>query len=69
LTLNVKKAIEIVNKFEMIPPQGAAVGKSMSAAVKPMLGPQNQMMRTSSADKGANDTTNAGNNGRMTPTS
>ena len=24
LTLNVKKAIEIVNKFEMIPPSGAA---------------------------------------------
>ena len=65
LTLNVKKAIEIVNKFEMIPPQGAAVGKSMQAAVKPMLGPT--QMRTSSADKG-NDTT-ANNNGRMTPTS
>lgn len=28
LTLNVKKAIEIVNKFEMIPPSGAAVAKS-----------------------------------------
>lgn len=26
LTLNVKKAIEIVNKFEMIPPSGAAGG-------------------------------------------
>jgi len=26
LTLNVKKAIEIVNKFEMIPPSGAASG-------------------------------------------
>jgi len=24
LTLNVKKAIEIVNKFEMVPPSGAA---------------------------------------------
>lgn len=26
LTLNVKKAIEIVNKFEMVPPSGAAGG-------------------------------------------
>jgi hypothetical protein len=32
LTLNVKKAIEIVNKFEMIPPSGAAVAKSMGPA-------------------------------------
>jgi hypothetical protein len=30
LTLNVKKAIEIVNKFEMIPPSGVAGGVSKS---------------------------------------
>lgn len=34
LTLNVKKAIEIVNKFEMIPPSGAAVAKSTAAPAK-----------------------------------
>ena len=31
LTLNVKKAIEIVNKFEMIPPSGTSVAKSVTA--------------------------------------
>jgi hypothetical protein len=34
LTLNVKKAIEIVNKFEMVPPSGAAGG----SAAKPISG-------------------------------
>ena len=37
LTLNVKKAIEIVNKFEMVPPSGAAV--SGNSNIKPILMP------------------------------
>ena len=31
LTLNVKKAIEIVNKFEMVPPTGAAGSKAVKS--------------------------------------
>ena len=52
LTLNVKKAIEIVNKFEMIPPQGAPVAKNVSQppnARQPMQG--GRMMRTGSASQ------------------
>lgn len=52
LTLNVKKAIEIVNKFEMIPPQGAPVAKNNSQPVarQPMQGGR-MVVRTGSASQ------------------
>ena len=33
--MNVKKAIEIVNKFEMIPPSGATSSKGLTGGMKP----------------------------------
>jgi hypothetical protein len=53
LTLNVKKAIEIVNKFEMIPPTGGGVGtsKTKMAAGYASAGelPRAPVMRSGSA--------------------
>lgn len=70
LTLNVKKAIEIVNKFEMIPPQGQSVGKSVNAnGLKPLAkgyASAGEGLRVSSADRGMDY---SAANGRMTPTS
>jgi hypothetical protein len=56
--LNVKKAIEIVNKFEMIPPSGSAVAKTVTGGgPTKLLGGYNStgpggagMMRSGSAD-------------------
>jgi hypothetical protein len=73
LTLNVKKAIEIVNKFEMIPPNGAAMAKSVPAAAgKPLRNGYNsagektggqQLARNNSADRGMDYSNGGGRNG------
>ncbi len=61
LTLNVKKAIEIVNKFEMIPPTGGGVGKSHKTLPGYGQDIPKAPARTASADRGMDYS------GRMTP--